>query len=453
MKPGKVSLSVEGAALKVFCHLDGHRVQHLETVVSTRPAYLLARWNSTGFGSFVHRYAPGVNTSQSVVDFPVELWRISEPVLPSDSEGMGARACDISQTKLTWGSAAWADHNALPAREFVGAAYQEFTGAALSLWQPWDYKQSFVSEVDSSQFAPWVLSRYDHPSSFTNGYSRATRAKVLVAGKLAGSDLLTYRHRGEDRLGPMNMVDIRVSVDPKHYAELLPPGCEPVRASLIRLLVLRVEQGDFSSRPFQEVWLFALCHVKNHRRWYALSHVVGSGGEFLLGRERFGHPTLKGRVGVGVSATDFHFSGSRYGYEFVRGAGSFRRFSTGLTPSRLNIVSLRARPFRPDVQPQAELIGQTWFIQGRLHYADLRTVELVFSDGLGMQDNVSGLWFKDTPWFKVGQLKVISAEAMEDAYMQRGPGHIVRDVPDFEPFYRERCDGVLPHEVLSNTSM
>ena len=32
--------------------------------------------------------------------------------------------------------------------------------------------------------------------------------------------------------------------------------------------------------------------------------------------------------------------------------------------------------------------------------------------------------------------------------MQRGAGRIVQAVPDFEPFYRERCDGVLPGEPL-----
>ena len=37
---------------------------------------------------------------------------------------------------------------------------------------------------------------------------------------------------------------------------------------------------------------------------------------------------------------------------------------------------------------------------------------------------------------------------MEDAHMQRGPGRVVQAVADFERFYRDRCDGLLPGEPL-----
>ena len=58
-----------------------------------------------------------------------------------------------------------------------------------------------------------------------------------------------------------------------------------------------------------------------------------------------------------------------------------------------------------------------------------------------------------TPWFRLGPLQVVSAGAMEDAHMQRGPGRVVQAVPDFEPYYRERCDGVLPDEPLPAASV
>ena len=457
-KPGNVSLSVDGTTLRASCSRDGRSVQRLETSVTNRPAHPLALPGSTGFGSFVFRYAPGVDSSKAVIDPPVELWRVgasaptaSEPDAAEGAEENAARACDISRTKFTWGPSAWADAEvALPVREFVGAAYQELTGEEAVEWRRNESRreQVFLAKADPSRFAPWGLSRYDRPFSFAKEASRAARTKIFVSGKLSPAELSTYRSRKEDELGPMSLIEFRLSTDPELHAEILPPGCEPGRRPLLRLLVLRAEKGDFSRRPFQEAWLFAYCRVEGRPRWYALSHVTGEGGEVLLGRERFGYPTVEGRVSVGVSPDGFNFSGSRQGREFVRGAGSFRSFSTGLSLSRINIVALRARPFRPDNSPEGELIEQTWFYQGRRHYADPRNIEIEFPGDPGSGVDTSDSAPKTTPWFEPAPFQVVSAGAMEDAHMQRGAGRIVQAVPDFEPFYRERCDGVLPGELL-----
>ena len=180
-KSGEVSLSVDGLSVRASCGLDGRGVQALETTVSGRPAHPLTLWRATGFGSFVYRYAPGVDLSKAVADPPVELWRVPagsdggpsgpDTSEPDDSEvetgepdvaGKGARACDISQTKFTWGAAAWADaETAMPVAEFVGAAYQEINDKQAVDW-PYSEsrpRQEFLSEVDPRRFAPWVLSR------------------------------------------------------------------------------------------------------------------------------------------------------------------------------------------------------------------------------------------------------------------------------------------------------
>ncbi len=457
-KPGNVSLSVDGKTLRASCSRDGRTVQRLETSVTNRRAHPLALPGSTGFGSFVFRYAPGVDSSKAVIDPPVELWRVgasaptaSKPDAAEGAEENAARACDISRTKFTWGPSAWADAEvALPVREFVGAAYQELTGKGAVEWRHNESRreQVFLAKADPSRFAPWGLSRYDRPFSFAKEASRAARTKIFVAGKLSPAELSTYRSREEDALGPMSLVEFRLSIDPELHAEVLPPGCEPGRRPLLRLLVLRAEKGDFSRRPFQEAWLFAYCRVEGRPRWYALSHVAGEGGEVLLGRERFGYPTVGGRISMGVSPDGFNISGSRQGREFVRGAGSFRSFSTGLSLSRIHVVTLRTGPFRPNTPPKAELIEQTWFYQGRRHYADPRSIELTFPGEPGSRSDAFGPSRKASPWFELTALRVVSTAAMEDAHMQRGPGRIVQVVPDFEPFYRERCDGVLPGESL-----
>ena len=463
-KPGEVSLSVEGLSVRASCGLDGRRVQRLETAVTGRSAHPLALWHATGFGSFVYRYAPGVDASKAIVDPPVELWGVggsagtsSEPDTSEPETGEPdvaeklAWACDISQTKFTWGASAWAEAQvALPLGEFGAAAFQEIRGEQAVGW-PYPEsrsKQVFLAEVDPRRFSPWALSRYDRPFGLGSDRSRASRAKVFVAGKLSAAEVSAYRGRDEDELGPMRLVEFRVSIDPERHAELLPPGCEPGRRPLLRLLALRAEAGDFSRRPFQEAWLFAYCRVERRPRWYALSHIVEEGGEVLLGRERFGYPTVEGRISVGVSPDGFSFSGSRHGREFVWGQGSFRGFSTGLSLSRIHIAALRARPFRPDRPREAELIEQTWFYQGRRHYAEPRSLELEFPGELGAGGNLAGAAPKATPWFELAPFQIGSAGAMEDAHMQRGPGRVVQVVPNFEPFYRERCDGVLPGEPL-----
>ena len=451
VKPGGVSLFVEGMAVRASCSLDENRMAHrLETVVNDRPAHPLAR-RAAGFGRFVYRYAPGVDASRSVVDPPVELWRFPEDAATLETGRNPALACDISQTKFSWGAAWPAPDEAPPVREFVGAAYQELTGGDTARWRR-RAKQEFMTEVDPRLFAPWVLLRYDRPFGLADGRSEGVRGRVLVAGKLSDGEMSAYRRRKEDALGPMSLVEFRLSIDPEKHAAVLPPGCEPGRRPLLRLLVLRAERGDFSRRPFQEAWLLAYCRVRRHPRWYALSHVAGQGGDLLWGRERFGYPTLKGQIGVGVSADGFHFSGSRHGREFVRGTGSFRGFSTGLSLLRIHVVSLRARPFRLVGPPEGELIEQTWFLQGRRHYADPRALEIEFPES-GHSGNVSGAGPKAAPWFELGPWKVVSAGAMEDAHMQRGSGRIAQAVPDFEPFYRERCDGVLPGEAIPSNGV
>ncbi len=448
-KAGAVSLAIEEAMPRAWCGLDGRRVHAIETALTKRPAHPLSLRRAAGVGSFVCRYVPGVDPSQAVVDSPVELWRVSADAAGSESDpdADSAQECDISRTKFTWGPSAWADASlALPAREFVAAAYQELSGEAALAWHHREShpKQVFLAEVGASRFAPWALSRYDRPSALGAGRPRSSRGRVLLTGKLSSAQVSAYRRREEDELGPMSLVEFRLSIAPERHAEILPPGCEPGRRPLLRLLLLRAEGGDFSARPFEEAWLFAYCRVARLPRWYALSHVAGEDGEMLLGRERFGYPTVEGRVSVGVSPDGFSFSGSRRGREFVRGAGSFRGFSTGLSLSRIHIVALRARPFRPDRPPEAELIEQTWFYQGRRHYAESRGLELEFPAKLEAGGHVAGP--PAAPWFEQAPFQVVSAGAMEDAHMQRGLGRVVQAVPDFEPFYRERCDGVLPGE-------
>ena len=458
-KPGEVSLSVDGLSVRASCGLDGRTVQRLETTVGNRPAHPLAPRRSTGFGSFVYRYAPGVDASQAVIDPPVELWRVGAAAArPSegDSDEGPATACDISQTKFTWGPAAAGDAAAaLPVKEFVGAAYQELQGAEAVGWRNRESrrKQVLLAEVEPRRFAPWVFSRYDRPLGLATDRSPARRGKVFLDVKLSSAEMAAYRRREEDELGPMSLVEFRVSIDPERHAAVLPPGCEPGRGPLLRVMVLRAEGGDFSRRPFHEAWLFASCRVDRRPRWYALSHVVDEDGEALLGRERFGYPTLQGRIDVGISPEGFSFSGSRRGRLFVRGEGAFRGFSTGLSLSRINIVSLRARPFRPGTPSKAELIEQTFFFQGRRHYGNHRSLELSFPGGLGPAGMAAGTAPKASPWFALGPFEIVSAGAMEDAHMQRGPGRVLQGVSGFEPYYRERCDGVLPGEPLPEASV
>jgi hypothetical protein len=260
--------------------------------------------------------------------------------------------------------------------------------------------------------------------------------QTATAYRLSEEELDTYRKRPEIRLGSVNLVDIQLVTEREAFVEALPPQFQP--GLRLRVLALRIGENDLTSTPFNEVWLFAYGVLDNRPLWFALSHIVGPGGDLAFGRETFGYPSKRGEADVVTTPVDFSVFGRRQGRDFVYSEGTFQSFSTGTSLSQMDIASLRAGPFR-NGDPRGEFVAQQWYFQGQRSFVDRASLVVEFPDketALGRSD----------PWFEFNPFRVVSVAVMQQGNMQRLPAEIVAGAGGIAPYYRERCDGVLPGE-------
>jgi hypothetical protein len=222
------------------------------------------------------------------------------------------------------------------------------------------------------------------------------------------------------------------------HSETLPPQFTP--GLRLRMLALRVDAGDLSPQPFQEVWLFSYGLLEKERVWYALSHIVTSGGDVTFGRETFGYPSRLGEVEVVATPTNFSVLGRRHGRDLVYAEGWQQGFSTGTSLLQMRVAGLRAGPFGSTQPVGGELIVQPWHFQGQLSQVLPESIGFEFPE----PQSRNGV---TDPWFEFNPVRVAAVSVMHYGSMQREPGQTVAQWPDFQPFYRERCDGILPGEA------
>lgn len=206
---------------------------------------------------------------------------------------------------------------------------------------------------------------------------------------------------------------------------------------MVKILGLRSDGADISAAPFTEAWLLAFAIVANRPAWYAVSHIVTAGGDEVVGRETFGYPTKRGEPEVVVTPFDFSLTVQRRGREVVYAAGAVQGFSTGTTLLQNGVVGLRAsRAGRA-----AELVYQHWHYQGLRRRVDPKSLVLDLSSKAAEEGGVA-----TDPWFELGPIRPYAAMVIDGGGMQRAPGETIATVEDFEPYYRERGDGLLPWE-------
>jgi hypothetical protein len=243
--------------------------------------------------------------------------------------------------------------------------------------------------------------------------------------------------RREILLDSLEVVEIDAMISTEAHEALVPPICRTAGRPMIKLLGLRVGASALSPVPFSELWLFAFTITANRMAWYAVSHIVGEGGDLTFGRDVFGYPSKSGESDILVTPVNFSLAARRMGREIVFADGSFHGFSTGTSLAQLPMVSLRAEPGGAG----AELVYQMWTFQGRRNRVDPGGFQMGFPDG-----PAPGIELKPDPWYELGAVQPAGVSVMENAVMQRAPAEVVAELPGFEEFYRERCDGVLPWE-------
>lgn len=292
-----------------------------------------------------------------------------------------------------------------------------------------------VARARNESISPWMPLRYPRPS-----FDLAIRRPdgwpdQTTALRWTEAESQLWQTRPEIRFDPVEIVEVTAVISPEIHAALLPPACLPGNSPLIKVLGIRF--GALAEQPVNELWLMAYCRIGRVSAWYTLSHIVGPGGDLVYGRETFGYPSKSGEPSVVVTPVNCSLTGYRQGREFFYADGAYGGFTTGTSLGRMNIVSLRVRPG----QRLGELILQEWTYQGRRQQVTELSAAMGVSDAASSETDV-----RLDPWYELQPLQLASIGAFETGLMQRHPAEVVGVVEHPEPFYRERCDGILPWE-------
>lgn len=322
------------------------------------------------------------------------------------------RACSLQSLDSPWELGEWAGGWYGEAAEAAGGPLGEATA---------------LRRFEAAEAAGW--SPLDYPLD-------ATRSPLTPA-RLTETSLKALAEKREVALRSMEAVELDVMVPTEAHEALLPPMCRSGGRPMLKILGLRVHESDLSPEPFQEAWLFAFAIVAGRAGWYAVSHIVEPPGDAVYGREAFGYPSKFGRPEVVATPVDFSFTVARMGREAFFAGGAFKGFATGTSLGQLPVLTLRARPGGES----AEILYQMWTFQGRRNRVDPATLETT-----APEPAAEGLELKADPWFELNPLRPVAVSAMDGGKMQRSPAESLLTWPDFQDYYRERCDGVLPWE-------
>jgi hypothetical protein len=446
-KHGEITLSAEGQAIRASMRREEQVLHHLESVIAEsaqQDAPDSPQNIPESRDVFVYLYRLRPNWTESpLTGEPVRVARIGGEKPPqaaaeSSRSPSGFVRCAADQSVFQWDHASPQDPAIeFPVEEILAVHFEKDAAAGSTLVDPRGRTApQELAQVAAKDFEPWALLNYDRPVTNAQAWRPKGWRESATAYRLADEEIETYRKRSELRLGSVNLVDIQLVTEREAFVEALPPQFQP--GLRLRLLALRVGDNDLTTAPFNEIWLFAYGVLDNRPLWFALSHIVGPGGELTFGRETFGYPSYRGDIDVVTTPIDFSVVGRRMNREFFYAEGAFQGFSTGTSLSEMEIACLRSGPFGSG-DPRGEFVVQRWFFQGLRSSVDRNSLVIEFPDketALGRPD----------PWFEFNPFRIVSVSVIRQGGMQRMPAEIVAEAGGIVPYYRERCDGVLPGE-------
>ena len=241
-----------------------------------------------------------------------------------------------------------------------------------------------------------------------------------------------YRRRKEIRLTGLVIVSVDCVASTEAIERALPPPLAPGTDSVLRVTAIR----GLEDPALDEAWLLADCTLDGTQVWYAVSHLRNSVYASAYGREAFGYPTQRGSVGVRLGGNRFSVDVARDGQALYRAWGAYGGFSTGTALDSMTVATLRLGPGLGTGPRPGHLVTQRWRFQGLRRPVVRSSLDAMFPSG----DSAAG----SAIWNRAGRVHAYWATAMDGAGMQRQPGRVVAEVADVGPYYRERCDGILP---------
>jgi hypothetical protein len=245
-------------------------------------------------------------------------------------------------------------------------------------------------------------------------------------------------------LSPIHIISIEYLIDSAIHRRTLPPGCDPGQEPRILILALQVEKSDVSTVPFNELWLFSRCIVGGWLAWYALANTVGVGGDVIFGRDAFGYPSKLGKVNIEEKDNCFNIVGNRLGRDFFLARGKMSGRPTKSLSRQVLIVGLKSYPIPGDHRFQGRLVIQPWNVQSSNSFPvllDDLTIEMPDTSSPG---NIG----KRDPWFELKPVRIESA-TIEKGTVRRLFASYAGEVPNWEEYFLDRCDGCLSPEEAS----
>ena len=361
--------------------------------------------------SYRHQLAPSW-ADGPLGDGPIELWR-----LPAASAHAGTQA---SLPETSGKLAGWL------ARLGASGPISSVSVPAHS-----GRTQEFGRHVGASAFEPFALRNYP------GGSQAVPEIDTQFCGPAA---LEAYRNQSRVRLAGVLIVSVDCVANPQLVEHLVPPPCVADPNALVRVITVR----GLSDPALDEAWLLARCGIDSQRAWYAISHIKNSFAGSEFGREAWGYPTKHGAANALLGANRFTASVMRGKQSLYRADGAYGGFSTGTSLNEMLVVTLRPKIGAGSEPPAGELLLQPWYYQGLRKPFRRESLQASFPAPAASTDA--------SAWNRMGPVDAYWADIYDDADLQRMPATPAGEVPDIEPYYRDRCDGRLPWEPPTATA-
>jgi hypothetical protein len=459
-KDGQVSLDVSGNTVRGSLTRRGSLIHQMETVVTDEIAHPSEWSHEYGYGMFMYRFRLHPDWRQGPIgEQNVELWRLvgHDDGFPTEMlEGEALpRVCDVNRSKFEFVDPSALDpYCEFPCREIVAATFTDTSHKGTEpepirprrpdapKWETGGARGVYVADVDKKAFEPWSLHGYDRPIKKGKVWTPPGWPESNSAITVTDQEIDAYRSRERIELDPVELVDVRLEIDPSIHAKTLPPGCSPGNEAMLRVLAMRVEASDLSPQPFNELFLMSQFELDGQVAYYPIADVVGEHGDVVFGRETYGLPSKMGDVDIEIGDSDVQILGTRMGREFFRLKAALSPSASVPAEEEMTVVGMNGRPFRPGHPMVADLIKQPWQItyQGSSHVAS-GEISIEMPDAPG-----KGAIGRPDPWFEFESCEVRELTVSRVA-IGRLPGEVVGEVPKFLRYFVERYDGIAGRDT------
>jgi acetoacetate decarboxylase len=470
-KEGQVNIDVTGRTVRAWTSRKGELVSAIETEFTDEPSHPLYWMREVGWGWMRADYRLHPDWRQGPIEEDeVAIWRhfgydAGYPTGMPEERFLERvpRACDVSKTRIVLGDDPLTPFGEFPVREILGVSFGTGGGEGADTREPMAVPRGpdkemvptrsnsgrhQVGSVPAEEYARWAFvgKGYDRPVSNNRVWIPEGWPEKASAVTLTDGEVERWRSRSSLDLDPADIADIQLAIDPAKHAATLPPPCRPGDEPIIRILAIRAEASDLTTRPFTELWLLSRCLLEGAPGWYALSHIISWDGDMLFGRETYGYPTKVGEPQMTVDPLQVSLLGRRFMRDFFHATIALPLDDPQPHEADLTVIGLRPSP--KDVEPKVRYVTQPW----RIEIADSRRarpeeVHLAFPTDPGPA-NIG----TNEPWFDFADGTVVSA-ATGRGVVRRLPGAVSpASVADLDlSWFRERMDGMTGRAPQSGT--